>query len=411
MNHEIVDAISHLIRERHMEKQTFQEIIESVFLSILKKKYGNADNFDVIFNLEKGDIEIYCEKEIVENGAVENPITQIALSDARKVDPDFEVGEEFVEIIDYRTFGRRLVTAAKQNLAQKIKEVEKDNVFREFSDRIGEIIMGDIHQVNRHEIRINVDKTEVVMPREEAIYNERYRRGDTVRAIIKSVSRTNKEPQIIVSRSDLSFIRRLFELEVPEIFDGIVEIRKIVREPGDRTKIAVESNDKRIDPVGACVGLKGVRIQAIVRELNNEKIDIIHWSTDRSLLIHRALAPVTPLELITDEENKRIIAVIPDDQMSMAIGRKGQNIRLASAMVGITIEPIKESEFYEEEELKLDDIEALAPEIREKLKEAGYANAEQILDAGKDKLMEIPGLDEETAQKILETLSVYYEES
>ncbi len=410
MNHDIVDAISYLIRERHMEKQTFQEIIESVFLSILKKKYGAADNFDVIFNLERGDIEIYCKKEIVADGAVENPITQIALSDARKVDPDFEAGEEFPEIIDYRIFGRRLITAAKQNLAQKIKEVEKDNIFREFSDRIGEIIMGDIHQVNRHEIRINVDKTEVVMPREEAIYSERYRRGDTVRAIIKSVAKTTKEPQIIVSRADMSFVRRLFELEVPEIFDGIVEIKKIVREPGDRTKIAVESNDKRIDPVGACVGLKGVRIQAIVRELNNEKIDIVHWANDRSLLIHRALAPVTPLELIPDEENQRVIAVIPDDQMSIAIGRKGQNIRLASAMVGITIEPIKESEFYEEEELPLDDIEGLKPALKEKLQTAGYTHAEQILDAGKEKLMEIPGIGEATAQKILELLGVYYEE-
>ncbi len=411
MNHEIVDAISQLVRERHMDKQTFQELIESVFISILKKKYGSADNFDVIFNLEKGDIEIYCEKQIVEDGTVEDPVIQIALSDARKVDADFEVGDEFVEIVDYRTFGRRLVTAAKQNLAQRIKEVEKDNIFREFSERAGEIIMGDIHQVNRHEIRINVDKTEVVMPREEAIYNERYRRGDTLRAIIKSVNRDqNKEPRIIVSRADISFVRRLFELEVPEIFDGIVEIRKTVREPGDRTKIAVESNDKRIDPVGACVGLKGVRIQAIVRELNNEKIDIIHWTTDRSLLIHRALAPVTPLELIPDEENKRIIAVIPDDQMSMAIGRKGQNIRLASALVGVTIAPIKESEFYVEEELPVDEVEGLTPSVKGKLKEAGYANAGQILDAGKEKLMEIPGIGEATAQKIMDLLAVYYEE-
>lgn len=410
MNHEIVDAISHLIREKHIEKQTFQEIIESVFLSILKKRYGAADNFDVIFNLEKGDIEIYCEKEIVEDGAVENPVTQISLSDARKVDPDFEAGEDFVEIIDYRVFGRRLIAAAKQNLAQKIKEVEKDNIYREFSDRIGEIIMGDIHQVNRHEIRINIDKTEVVMPREEAIYNERYRRGDTLRAIIKSVARTAKEPLIIVSRADLAFVRRLFELEVPEIYDGIVEIRKIVREPGDRTKIAVESNDKRIDPVGACVGLKGVRIQAIVRELNNEKIDIINWTGDRSLLIHRSLSPVTPLELIPDEENQRVIAVVPDEQMSMAIGRKGQNIRLASALVGITIEPIKESDFYEEEELPLEEVEGLTPSMKDKLKSAGYNHAEQVLDAGREKLLEIPGIGEVTAQKIMETLSVYYED-
>jgi N utilization substance protein A len=410
MNHEIVDAISQLLREKRIEKHTFQEIIESVFLSILKKKYGSADNFDVIFNIEKGDIEIYCEKEIVEDSAVEDPVLQISLSDAQKVDADFEVGEDFVEIIDYKTFGRRLITSAKQNLSQKIKEVEKDNIYREFSDRIGEIILGDVHQINRNEIRINIDKTEVIMPRGEAIYNERYRRGDTVRAIIKSVTRTPKEPQIIVSRGDISFVRRLFELEVPEIYDNIVEIRKIVREPGDRTKIAVESNDKRIDPVGACVGLKGVRIQAIVRELNNEKIDIIHWTDDRSLLIHRSLAPVTPLELIPDEENERIIAVIPDEQMSMAIGRKGQNIRLASELVGVSIEPIKESDFYEEEELSLEEIEGLSASILDKLKAAGFNNAEQVLDGGKNKLLEIHGIGEQTATKIMEVLEAYYEE-
>jgi N utilization substance protein A len=410
MNHEIVDAISQLIREKHIEKHTFQEIIESVFLSILKKKYGSSDNFDVIFNIEKGDIEIYCEKEIVSDDALEDPVTQITLTDAQMVDADFEVGEDFVEIIDYATFGRRLITAAKQNLAQKIKEVEKDNIFHEFTERKGEIILGDVHQINRNEIRINVDKTEVIMPRDEAIYNERYRRGDTIRAIIREVIRTPKEPQIIVSRADNSFVRRLFELEVPEIYDGIVEIRKIVREPGDRTKIAVESNDKRIDPVGACVGLKGVRIQAIVRELNNEKIDIIHWTEEQSLLIHRALSPVTPLELIPDEEQKRIIAVVPDDQMSMAIGRKGQNIRLASQLVGVNMEPIKESEFYEEEELLIDDIEGLSPSLIDKLKEAGYTSAEQVLDAGREKLLEVRGVGETTADKILDVLAVYYEE-
>lgn len=410
MNHEIVDAISQLLREKKIEKHAFQEIIESVFLSLLKKKYGTSDNFDVIFNLEKGDIEIYCEKEIVEDDELEDPILQIPLSQAQKLDPDVEVGEDFVEIIDYRTFGRRLVTSAKQNLAQKIKEVEKDNVFNEYSDRVGEIILGDVHQVNRNEIRINIDKTEVIMPRSEAIYNERYRRGDTIRAIIKSVTRTPKEPQIVVSRADISFVRRLFELEVPEIFDNIVEIRKIVRAPGDRTKIAVESNDKRIDPVGACVGLKGVRIQAIVRELNNEKIDIIHWTEERSLLIHRALAPVTPLELIPDEEHNRVIVVIPDEQMSMAIGRRGQNIKLASQLVGVDLEPIKESEFYEEEELALEEVDGLTPSIIEKLKAAGYTNAEQILDAGKEKLLEVHGIGESTADKILDLLSAYYED-
>jgi N utilization substance protein A len=409
MNYAIVEAIQQLIRDRNIDREVFQELIESVFLAIIKKKFGSTENFDVIFNLDKGDIEIYCEKTVVPDGELADPVLQIELSKAQEFDPEMELGEVFVEIIDYRQFGRRLITSAKQNLAQKIKEIEKENIFTEYSDRVGEIIIGEVHQINRREIRLYQDKVEVIMPRQEQIYSERYRRGDSVRAIVKSVERTSKDPEIIVSRADPKFVKRLFELEVPEIYDGIIEIKNIAREPGDRTKIAVISNDKRIDPVGACVGMKGIRIQAIVRELNNEKIDIIHWSPDSETYIKRALSPVTPASVTIDPETKHATVVISDDQMSMAIGRHGQNIRLASVITGYDIEPIKESEFFVDE-LDLDEVEGLSSAVVAKLREAGLQSAEDVLDAGKDKLMEIKGVGEKTAEKILETVGAYFEE-
>lgn len=409
MNYAIVEAIQQLIRDRNIDREVFQEIIESVFLAIIKKRYGSTENFDVIFNLDKGDIEIYCEKTVVPDGELTDPVLQIELSKAQEFDPDMDVGEIFVEIIDYRQFGRRLITSAKQNLAQKIKEIEKENIFNEYSDRVGEIIIGEVHQINRKEIRLYQERVEVIMPRQEQIYSERYRRGDSVRAIVKSVERTSKDPEIIVSRADPAFVKRLFELEVPEIYDGIIEIKNIAREPGDRTKIAVLSNDKRIDPVGACVGMKGIRIQAIVRELNNEKIDIIHWSPDPETFVKRALSPVVPVSVNFDEAARHATVVILDDQMSMAIGRHGQNIRLASAITGYDIEPVKESEFFVDE-LDLTEVEGLSPSIVAKLKEVGLQSAEDVLDAGKDKLLEIKGIGEKTADKILETVGAYFEE-
>ena len=409
MNYAIVEAIQQLIRDRNIEREAFQEIIESVFLAIIKKKYGSTENFDVIFNLDKGDIEIYCEKTIVQDGELEDPVLEIELSKAREFDPDMDVGEVFVDIIDFRHFGRRLITSAKQNLSQKIKEIEKENIFTEYSDRIGEIIIGEVHQINRKEIRLYQERVEVIMPRSEQIYSERYRRGDSVRAIVKSVERTSKDPEIIVSRADPSFVKRLFELEVPEIYDNIIEIKAIAREPGDRTKIAVLSNDKRIDPVGACVGMKGIRIQAIVREVNNEKIDIIHWNPDSETFVKRALSPVSPLSVSIDSDAKQAEVVIPDDQMSMAIGRHGQNIRLASAITGYEIVPIKESEYFVDE-LDLSEVDGLSAAIVNRLKEVGLQSAEDVLDAGRDRLMEIKGIGSKTADKILETVGSYFEE-
>lgn len=409
MNYAIVEAIQQLIRDRNIEREAFQEIIESVFLAIIKKKYGSTENFDVIFNIDKGDIEIYCEKTIVPDEELEDPVLEIELSKAHEFDPDMEVGEVFVDIIDFRHFGRRLITSAKQNLSQKIKEIEKENIFIEYSDRVGEIINGEVHQINRKEIRLYQERVEVIMPRSEQIYSERYRRGDSVRAIVKSVDRTSKDPEIIVSRADPSFVKRLFELEVPEIYDNIIEIKAIAREPGDRTKIAVLSNDKRIDPVGACVGMKGIRIQAIVRELNNEKVDIIHWNPDSETFVKRSLSPVSPLSVSIDHDANQAEVVIPDDQMSMAIGRHGQNIRLASAITGFDIVPIKESEYFVDE-LDLSEVDGLSTTVVNRLKEVGLQSAEDVLDAGRDRLLEIKGIGNKTADKILETVGSYFEE-
>ena len=401
MNQAIVEAITQLLKEKDIEKDSFQEIIQGVFLSVIKKIYGESDNFDVIFNMEKGDIEIYCEKAIVEDDEVEDSMKQIGISKAREEDPDFEIGEDYVEIIDYRSFGRRAILAIKQNLIQRIKDIEKENLFKEFSERVGEIVIADIHQINRKEIRLNIDKTEVILPREEQIYNERYRMGQSIRCIIKEVRKTTKEPEIIVSRSDSSFIRRLFELEVPEIYDGIIEIKSIAREAGDRTKIAVDSNDKRIDPVGACVGMKGVRIQAIVRELNNEKVDIIAWSGDPELFIRRALSPVTPTEVVMNSDENTALVIIPDEHIASAVGRKGQNIRLASNLSGFELNPIKESDYYEEE-IEISSITEIDEDTRKKLEEAGYQYADEVLDAGLEKLLELPDFDEEKAKWIVE---------
>ena len=410
MNRDIVEAIQLLLKEKDIEKSTFEDIIQGVFLSAIKKIYGSSDNFDVIFNMERGDIEIYCRKEIVEDGAIEDPVMQIEISRAREEDPDFLLGDEYVDIINYRKFGRRTILAIKQNLMQRIKEIEKENLYSEFYSRIGEIIIADIHQMNRREIRLNVEKTEVILPKEEQIYNERYRMGQSIRCIVKSVKKMTKDPEIIVSRADASFIKRLFELEVPEIFDGIIEVKSIAREAGDRTKIAVDSNDARIDPVGACVGMKGVRIQAIVRELNNEKIDIIAWSEDSELFIRRALAPVVPIEVVLNRENKSAQVIIPDDSMASAVGRKGQNIRLASVLTGHTLTPIKESDYYEEE-IEISTVNNISPAIRKKLEAAGYSYVDEILDAGVERLMEIPGIGKVTAAKIIETLESEFEEN
>ena len=412
MNVDIVEAVTQIAKERNIGRDAVSEILESIFLSMIKRKYGTTDNFDIFVNMEKGEVEVYQLKTIVEE--VSDPVTEISLEEAQTTEPDLELGDEFVEIIDPAKFGRRLITSAKQTLNQKIREAEKEVLFEEFKDRIGEIIVGDIRQVSRDEVLISVDHMEVSLKRSEQIYNERYHRGDTIRAVIKEVSQTNRGPEVIVSRTDPQFLIRLFEIEVPEIYDGIIEMKRVARFPGDRAKVAVYSNDKRIDAVGACVGLKGVRIQAIVKELNNEKIDVINWSSEPEIFINRALSPAKPLSIHFETENKEATAVIPDDQISLAIGRGGQNRQLASMLTGYEITTVKESDWAEEEakeeRLLLEDVPELTKSLLEKLTDAGYESAEDVLDAGIETILELKGVGQKTVERVFDILNSYYEE-
>lgn len=412
MNVNIVEAVTMIAKERNIDREALAGILENIFLSLIKRKYGTADNFDIFVNMDKGEVEIYQMKTIVEE--VVDPVTEIELEKAQSIEPDLELGDEFIEIISPTSFGRRLITSAKQSLNQKIREAEKEVLFEEFKDRSGEIIVGDVRQINREEVLISVENMEVSLPRSEQIYNERYHRGETVRAVIKEVAKTNRGPEVIVSRTASQFLVRLFEIEVPEIYDGIIEIKHVARFPGDRAKVAVFSNDKRIDAVGACVGLKGVRIQAIVKELNNEKIDVINYSSEPEIFINRALSPAKPSRILINHENKTATAIISDDQISLAIGKGGQNRQLASMLTGFEITTIKESEWQSSEtkddHLMLEDVAELSAAIVDKLADAGFDSADEVLDAGAETLSELKGFGPKTVERIFEVLNSYYEE-
>ncbi|MDZ7268282.1 MAG: transcription termination factor NusA [candidate division KSB1 bacterium] len=404
MKSEIAEAFAQLIKEKNIDKDQLTEIVHSTVMGMIKKKYGITDNFDVYVNLDKGEIEIHQTKIIVEK--VTDEVREIDLETARQTEPDFDVGDEYLVIIDPMTFGRRLITSAKQNLNQRIRDEEKKAISEEFETRIGEIVTGDIRQISRGDVFLNVERTEVILPRKEQIENERYRRGDNIRALVKEVRRTNRGPEIIVSRSDPKFLVRLFELEVPEIYDGIIEIKAVARQPGERSKIAVASNDKRIDAVGACVGMKGIRIQAVSKELNNEKVDVIPWSYDKEVFITRALSPAKPVRVLIDEPNNRAVAVLPDDQVSLGIGRGGQNRRLTSKLTGVEIEIMKESEYRQMveaqrgKETPLEYVTGLSQAMLTKLKDAGLHTVNDVLKAGEQGLTEIKGIGEKTAEKI-----------
>ena len=424
MRSEIVEAVNLIAREKRIDKDELRDILEDIFVTLIKKKYGESDRFDVIVNMDRGDVEIFVEKVVVDH--VEDPILQILLEDARKIDPEIEMGEDFVEVVKPEQFGRRLINIAKQTLLQRIREYEKRKIFNEYSNRVGEIIIGDVHQVTRAGYFLVVDKTEMFMPRSEAIPREELRRGDSVRALIKKViepdnieieedddrsrkKRARSGPDIIVSRADNQFMIRLFEIEVPEIFDGIVEIKKIARKPGERAKIAVESMDKRIDPVGACVGMRGVRIQSVVRELNGEKIDVISYSSEPEIFIMRALTPAKPIRVIMNQDEKLAVAIIPDKDMGLALGRGEVNKELAQRITGWNIELIKESEYYQksmEEEIDIEEIPGITPSMVSRLKEADINTVEELKNLGLQGLLEVPGIGQKTAQKILQLLNI-----
>ncbi len=406
MNSEIIEAITQIAREKRIDKENLRDMLENVFTQMIIKKYGTADNFDVIVNIDKGDIEIYQEKTVVD--IVEDPVTEIDLESARRIDPDADVGEDFVEVVNPEAFGRRLIVTAKQNFNQRIRDFEREHILQEYENRIGEIIIGDIRQVSKRGLFINVDKTELFLPKSEQIHSERLRRGDTLRAIVKEVRSDTRGSEIIVSRADKKFLIRLFELEVPEIYDGIVEIKNVARDPGERSKIAVESIDRRVDAVGACVGMKGVRIQAIVRELNNEKIDIVNYSFDAAIFVGRALTPVKPVKVIVNEEEKLAVAIVADEDMALSIGKSGQNLKLASELTGYQIEPVKQSEYEvqaDEGYMSLEEIENLSSTLMDKLQKADIRSKQDIMKMGVGGLLEVPGIGKKTAEKILDIVS------
>ncbi len=424
MKSEIVSAAAEIAREKRIDRDDLRDILEDIFMTLMKRKYGEDADFDVIVNIDRGDMEIYVEKEVVNE--VTDPDFQISLKEALKVDPEVEEGELFAEVVNPEKFGRRLINIAKQTLLQRLREYEKEKVYAEYKSRVGEIVIGDVHQETRHGYFIVVDRTEMFMPRSESIPKERLRRGDSVRALIKEVikpdmlleedeqprrRRRGHRPEIIVSRADKQFLIRLFEIEVPEIFDGIVEIKKVARRPGERSKIAVESIDKRIDPVGACVGMRGVRIQSVVRELNGERIDVIAYSSEPEIFINRVLTPAKPIRVIYNREENLAVAIIPDKDMGLAMGRGEANRELAQQLSGVNIELIKESEYYEstmdeDTSIDLEEIPGLSASVVDKLREAGYNTVEELKSLGLQGLLEVPGIGPKTAQRVLSQLNI-----
>lgn len=413
MNRDIVESFADMVKIKGLDKDVLAGILEDVFGILIRKKYGEEAKFDVVVNVDRGDIEIFLEREIVDE--VEDPDTQISIDEVnlKGNDDELEVGEDFVEKIELASLGRRLITLAKQSLNQKIREIEKEIVYSEYKELLGEIVVGDIYQLRKSDILVNHNKNELLLPRSEQIPFERYKKGETVRAIVKEVVKGNSGPVVIISRADNMFLQRLFEIEIPEIYDGIIDIKAIAREPGERAKVAVESQDARIDAVGACVGMKGVRIHAIVRELNNENIDVVNYSDDPIYFIQRALAPAKLKEIELDEDEKKAVITADSDQVSIIVGRNGVNIRLAMKLTGYEIEILREEKPFEDydEDIELIDLkEELGEEVYELLINNRYDTALEVLTAGQEKLSEIEQFDEKKVTEIIELLKSQFEE-
>jgi N utilization substance protein A len=416
VNRELIEVFSEIAREKNVERSELGTIIEELFLHLVERERGDASNCSVIVNLDKGEFEIYVEKTIVDD--MEDPVMEITLDEISDIDPelaeDLEIGESYIEIIDPSIFGRRMIHLAKQFFAQKLQDVEKKYIYEDYANRVGEIIIGTVHQVQRDNTFVNIEHAELRMPRNEQIKSERYRRGDSIRAVIKSVEITSKGPDIMISRSDNHFLFKLFEMEVPEIEDGVIEIRSIARNPGERAKIIVQSHDRRIDPVGACVGMRGSRIQAIVRELNNEKIDIINYSEQSEILVSRALSPAKPLDLYIDDDRKYCIAIFDDDELEFAIGRGGVNINLASNVTEYRIDAFGKNEYERknaEQEKLLADIPSMPARAVNPLAESGISTVSELLNSDEEKLLEIKGIAATTLEKIYDAVQSFVEEN
>ena len=394
---------------KNIDKSTMIGVLEDVFRHALQKQYETDENFDVIINPEKGDLEIWRNREVVEDGAVENPNTQISVSEVKAIDPTYEIGDEYADQVQLAQFGRRTVLSLRQNLASRILDLEKAALYEKYSERVGEIVSGEVYQVWKREVLIiDDDNNELMLPKSEQIPNDFYRKGDTIKAIVKSVEMNNNQPRIILSRTAPQFLERLFEQEVPEIFDGLITIKKIVRIPGERAKVAVESYDDRIDPVGACVGLKGARIYSIVKELRNENIDVVNYTANTSLLIQRSLNPAKISSITIDKEKKTASVYLKPDQVSLAIGKGGLNIRLSKMLTGYDIDVYRE---IEEEDVALTEFsDEIDGWIIEALKNIGCDTAKSVLELGVVEIASRADLELEQAQKVVEILKAEFEE-
>ena len=414
VNRELIEVFSEIAREKNVERSELASILEELFLYIIEREYGDSSNCSCIVNLDKGEIEIYAEKTIVEE--IDDYKVEITLEEAIAKEPEaaegLSIGDVFVEVIDLRVFGRRIVNTAKHFFSQKLRDVERNYIYDDYANRIGEIVIGVVHQVQRDNVYINIDQAELRLPRSEQIFSERYRRGDTVRSIIKSVEITSKGPDIVVSRSDNHFLNKLFEMEVPEIEDGIIDITSIARQPGDRAKIIVKSNDRRIDPVGACVGMRGSRIQAVVRELNNEKIDIVNYSEQPEILITRALSPAKPVNLYIDEEKEYCIAIFEDENLDSAIGRNGMNINLASKVVGYRIDAYGVKQYnrlQNDQNTSLADIDGIEDKLSKSLANSGIKTVSDLMDADEESLVDLKGVTSEKLDNVYSMVQAFIE--
>lgn len=408
----LIDAFQDFKDAENIDRPTMMKVVEDVFKTLLRKKYSSDDNFDVIVNAEKGDLEIIRRRMIVEDGQVEDPLAQVAYSDAIKIEPDFEVGEELYEEIDLLDFGRRAILAAKQTLASRISDLKKNVLAKKYGDRIGEIISAEVYQVWKKEILLlDEEGNELILPKSEQIPQDYFKKGENIRAVVRRVDMKNNNPVIILSRTAPEFLAKLLEIEVPEIFDGLIVIKKIVRDPGERAKVAVESYDDRIDPVGACVGMKGSRIHGIVRELKNENIDVINWTSNINLLIQRSLTPAKITSMELDNEAKHANVYLKPDQVSLAIGRRGVNIKLASELTGYELDVYRDNE-GEEDEFDID-LEEFSDEIDswiiDELKRVGCDTGRSVLNLTPEELERRTDLEKETIADVRRILKEEFE--